>query len=593
MEVNTTSQLESGPIWSSTPIKKTKTASIPSALVDHDYACQKHHFRDHPSSGEECHDIPLSPIEDSMAPILEESEQPSKGPSNEALQEVSQVTEPTTTIGMETSDETFQISESEEEEDEDLSDQELLTEREFQPLYFGCSDHATEEKFIVFECSFRKLLALIPCQARKNCKASIVAYKKLYIGSMISFHVKCENGHESKLWETQPKQGMQPLGNLLISAAVLLSGSSFLKMMSFFRILNLKAIGKSTFFKNQTRYLFPAIEYTWKKEQSIVLSEISNRPVCLIGDGQMDSPGFSAKYCVYSLMDHDSKKIVAFSVEQLVPTVSSVGLEKIAFEKTLQFLLQSGINIEIIATDRHVSIRKLMREKYGSIMHQFDVWHMAKSIGNKLLNASKTKNGAILSHWIQPIKNHVWWCSRTCNDDPDQLVQKWKSVIHHVQNVHEWETEEPYQACLHPPLTPEKLQDTKWLHPLSPALDDLKDIVLNKNFLKDLRQISKFCHTGELEIYHSVCLKYRQKRIHYFIDGMVARSQLAALDHNRNVNRVHAVVKQATMSGAPVGTRRHRIEFSKARKTWVVKAIYEPTTNEFSNEILSDERTLY
>ena len=41
----------------------------------------------------------------------------------------------------------------------------------------------------------------------------------------------------------------------------------------------------------------------------------------LIGDGRCDSPGHSAKYCTYTLMDSDSGKIV----DTTVVAVTEVG----------------------------------------------------------------------------------------------------------------------------------------------------------------------------------------------------------------------------------------------------------------------------
>lgn len=46
------------------------------------------------------------------------------------------------------------------------------------------------------------------------------------------------------------------------------------------------------------------------------------------------------------------------------------------------------LNVTKFVSDRHVQIRKYMRETYGSqrkerqnphILHQFDIWHIAKS----------------------------------------------------------------------------------------------------------------------------------------------------------------------------------------------------------------------
>ena len=52
---------------------------------------------------------------------------------------------------------------------------------------------------------------------------------------------------------------------------------------------------------------------------------------------------------------------------------------------------------------------------------------------------------------------------------------------------------------------------------------------------------------------------------------MVARTQLAALDHNHNCSRPQAVIK----SGANKDQLRFKVEKPKARKSWVYKPIKE------------------
>ena len=46
-------------------------------------------------------------------------------------------------------------------------------------------------------------------------------------------------------------------------------------------------------------------------------------------------------------------------------------------------------------------------------------------------------------------------------------------------------------------------------------------MVLNKKLLKDLATVTDFCHTGKIEVYHSMMLKYASKREHYSYQGMV------------------------------------------------------------------------
>ena len=50
--------------------------------------------------------------------------------------------------------------------------------------------------------------------------------------------------------------------------------------------------------------------------------------------------------------------------------------------------------------------------------------------------------------------------------------------------------------------------------------------------------------TGSLEVFHSVMLKYAEKRLHFNYDSMRARTQLAVIDHNSNLGRPLATTQQ-------------------------------------------------
>ena len=95
--------------------------------------------------------------------------------------------------------------------------------------------------------------------------------------------------------------------------------------------------------------------------------------------------------------------------------------------------------------------------------------------------------------------------------------------------------------------------------------------MLNTKLLKDLAKLTDFCHTGNIEVYHSMMLKYCSKQEHFSYKGMVARTQLAALDNNANAERTQALVQ----SGEHAGQERYKACFPKAHKRWVVKPISE------------------
>ena len=67
--------------------------------------------------------------------------------------------------------------------------------------------------------------------------------------------------------------------------------------------------------------------------------------------------------------------------------------------------------------------------------------------------------------------------------------------------------------------------------------------MLNTKLLKDLAKLTDFCHSGKIEVYHSMMLKYCSKQELFSHKGMVARPQLAALDNNANAERPQALVQ--------------------------------------------------
>ena len=58
---------------------------------------------------------------------------------------------------------------------------------------------------------------------------------------------------------------------------------------------------------------------------------------------------------------------------------SSVAMEKEVL-RCIDKLLTQGVIITSIATDRHTGVASLMNKEYSFVDHQYDVWHMAKSI---------------------------------------------------------------------------------------------------------------------------------------------------------------------------------------------------------------------
>ena len=92
------------------------------------------------------------------------------------------------------------------------------------------------------------------------------------------------------------------------------------------------------------------------------MTDLKSYIAIFTGDGRMDSPGHSAQYCTYSLMENDTKAILAIStVDKRETGRKSHAMEPEGFRRALNFLLDN-CNIAEIATDAHVSIGALLKK---------------------------------------------------------------------------------------------------------------------------------------------------------------------------------------------------------------------------------------
>ena len=80
-------------------------------------------------------------------------------------------------------------------------------------------------------------------------------------------------------------------------------------------------------------------------------------------------------------------------------------------------------------------------------------------------------------------------------------------------------------------------------------------------------ECTQFTFTLMVQVYHSVMTKYVPKRIHFSLEGMIARTQLAALDHNFNVGREHSTTESSE--------ERFKVQYSRQKGDYVAKKIYE------------------
>ena len=167
----------------------------------------------------------------------------------------------------------------------------------------------------------------------------------------------------------------------------------------------------------------------------------------------------------------------------------------------------------------------------SKLKHCLDVWHAAKNMSKKLHKAAQDKDAKALKPWIVGIVNHFWFACEVSNGDAEKLKDVWIGVLHHVCNEHTWAESE----CLHGPLS--STEPKVFLTKNSVALEKLRSVVLDQKLLSNLSYYSKFRHTGIIENFNSMLMKYASKRVAYDYPYFKTRMALAAIDHNMHLNR--------------------------------------------------------
>ncbi|XP_078582072.1 uncharacterized protein LOC144865306 [Branchiostoma floridae x Branchiostoma japonicum] len=147
------------------------------------------------------------------------------------------------------------------------------------------------------------------------------------------------------------------------------------------------------------------------------------------------------------------------------------------------------------------------------------------------------KNCQELLLWKKSIGNHLWSSAKTCQERAELLREKWRSILNHICNRHRWSGNSMFHKCEHLPLTARQKKKKKWMKMGSAPHKALAEVVLETTLLKDMSQMTKFKHTGNLEVHHNVVLKYAPKRTHFTYPVMRGRLQLSVIDNNENIGR--------------------------------------------------------
>ena len=216
--------------------------------------------------------------------------------------------------------------------------------------------YVKERKFI---CSLDLFLQLfVGCCRSSGCQ-EVPQVKHHFVGATLVVNTWCPAGHKIRFCSSHSVNGIYA-NNLQSSAAVVLSGNNYGKISRMAQFLGLAFPSKASFFRVQSLYIFPSIEEWWAWMRNELINEFVGMDVVVGGDGQCDSPGFSAKNLCYFLMELTTKYIIEVEVRDKHHVgLTSANMEKEALKNALT-RLSAVLNVVEVATDASASIKKLI-----------------------------------------------------------------------------------------------------------------------------------------------------------------------------------------------------------------------------------------
>ena len=172
------------------------------------------------------------------------------------------------------------------------------------------------KKYIIFFSALLRLLSWCCCP---DCGHKELKISTSEIGTMVIISLICTACNKTTPWHSQPYLGNIPAGNILLSAATLFAGATVSKVFRVLSNMGVAVISPRTFFRHQTSVLHKTIRKVWKDQQTALLAALQGKEGKLVcgGDGRADSPGHSAKYGSYTIIELEEKLVLDIQLVQV------------------------------------------------------------------------------------------------------------------------------------------------------------------------------------------------------------------------------------------------------------------------------------
>nr|XP_039268835.1 uncharacterized protein LOC120343880 [Styela clava] len=186
----------------------------------------------------------------------------------------------------------------------------------------------------------------------------------------------------------------------------------------------------ATYQRHQDKYLQPVIVASWVEQRAALLAERRGMPLTIGCDGRADSRGHSAKFGCYTIMDLKTNEIIDMKLIQKNEVTSSNHMELEGLKRGIDALLEEGIRIGELITDRHPSVTKWVCENLGrSIFLTFGtlpkvlVKRLTQRLNLLIVAYCKSGGGVIINHL--DMGTYTWECQHAPLGDEEEKRKKW------------------------------------------------------------------------------------------------------------------------------------------------------------------------
>ena len=96
-------------------------------------------------------------------------------------------------------------------------------------------------------------------------------------------------------------------------------GSCTTKALRMFKLMNVACVSSNTFYHQFGCYIAPVIIQLWKEHQRNLMEQSAefDDGIVLSGDGRCDSPGHSAKFGSFTVIEQQMNRVLDFQLVQV------------------------------------------------------------------------------------------------------------------------------------------------------------------------------------------------------------------------------------------------------------------------------------